>query len=171
MSWESDPNSPNVSFVVDHSCCCCAVLNVGVALLTTLIATQGVADHKQLSDSQSKRSRPAPAAVACPEPEILLAAFVPVNSCTSSRLHRRIKPTTTGRPPVRKAWPRPAVLSSTVVRSHQDLKSMTEELGSSELPTSGSASLLEESTAGFNSPATFAWPAHTQNCRHRGFGH
>ena len=50
----------------------------------------GRVDHWRLSDRQSKRPRPAPAAFSCPERELMLAAHVPVNSCTAPRRHGRV---------------------------------------------------------------------------------
>ena len=47
-------------------------------------------DRKQLSDTQSKRPRLASAAFSCPEAEFLMAACVPMNSCTAPRRHERI---------------------------------------------------------------------------------
>ena len=63
------------------------------------------------------------------EPELLLAAFVPVNSCTAPgrhgrkthrpedvpRRHGKDNPPIRGRP-TRRVWPRPAVLSFAVAR-------------------------------------------------------
>ena len=96
-----------------------AVLKVGA----TLFITQGVWNTSRWTAS---------AVFSCPEPEHLLAAYVPVNSCRVPRRHGRIK-----KRPVRRFWPRPAVLSSTVAQVIEALMSMTEELGGSELPTSG----------------------------------
>ena len=55
---------------------------VGSTLLSTVSATHPRhADHKQLSDPQSKGPRPASEAFSFPEPEFLLAANVP--SCVT----------------------------------------------------------------------------------------
>ena len=56
------------------------VLTVGVTLLRR-------ADHRQLSDHQGKRHKPALAAFPSPEPELLLAAHPPLNSCAVPRCH------------------------------------------------------------------------------------
>ena len=47
---------------------------------------------------------------------------------------------------------------------HRGLKSMTEELGVPELPTSGSASLFKLKHCGIQFPTTSVWTAHTQSC-------
>ena len=70
--------------------CCCAALQVGATLLTTLSATQGVCTTRSCPTPLSKRPKPASAAFSCPEPEFLLAAHVPVNSCAAPRRHGRI---------------------------------------------------------------------------------
>ena len=58
---------------------------VGSTLLSTVSATHPrQADHKQLSDPQSKGPRPASAAFSFPEPEFLLAAQVP--SCVTKNV-------------------------------------------------------------------------------------
>ena len=85
-------------------------IKVGATLLDTLIATQ------------SKRPRLASAAFSCPEPQFLLSACVPVNSCTAPETPQNDNPPTRGLPSVR-VWPRPAVLSSTVARAVDDRRS------------------------------------------------
>ena len=65
-------------------CCssCCTLLKVVSTLHSTVSATHPKqADHKQLSDPQSKGPRPASATFSSPEPEFLLAANVP--SCVT----------------------------------------------------------------------------------------
>ena len=79
----------------------CAALEVGATLLTSLIATKGV-----LITS----SCPTSAAFSCPEPEFILAAHVPMNSCTAETPWKITRPTSGRR--IQRVWPRPAVLSS-----------------------------------------------------------
>ena len=69
---------------------CCTVLKVGATLLTTLVATQdmwitGSAPATRARDLCLHRH-----AFPCPEPEFLLAAHVPMSSCTAPRRHGRI---------------------------------------------------------------------------------
>ena len=74
--------------VVERHCLCCASSRVRAARHTERHPRH--ADHKQLSDPQSKRPRPASAAFSCPVPEFLLTSEVPTNSCTAPRVHGRI---------------------------------------------------------------------------------
>ena len=92
----------------------------------------GRVNRRQLPDTQSKRPRPASAFFWCPEPEFLLAANVPENTCTT--LDAMGGKPTIGRP-----------YGFGPARFIDLLKSMTEELGEwggkkerrgrSELPT------------------------------------
>ena len=113
----------------------CAVLQVGSTLLP-----HGRAGYKQLFDLQSRRPSPS-AASSCPQPEFLLAASVPVSSCTVPRRHGR----TTHQPESA-----PYGGSGPDLPCHRRLShgsSRTEELGGSELTTSGSATLFESEAA------------------------
>ena len=107
------------------------------------------ADPKQLSSPQSKRPRPTPAAFSCSGPEFHLAANVPVNSCTVPRRHGSIHHPPEdilygGIGPDLPCYPPP---------SHgRGLTSMTEELGGSEPPIGGSASLLSLKHCGLEFP-------------------
>ena len=95
--------------------CCCAVLEGRGHAAHHTDRHQRRVDHRRWSDPQSKRPEPAPAAFSCPEPEFLLAAHAPRDSCTSSRRHGKI----THHPEdvlYGAARPRPAVLSSCVAR-------------------------------------------------------
>ena len=104
----------------------------------------GRAGYRQLSDPQSKRPGLHGPHASRPGPEVLLAAHVPVNP-TNQRTHRT------------EGWAHTCRATLHGRTGHRGLKSVTEELGSSELSTGGSASLFTvkqpiRGTAGFCTP-------------------
>ena len=133
-------------------------------LCTTLITTHGPGrvDHRQLSDAQRKRPRPALAVVSCTEPEFLLAASVPANSCTAARCHGR----TTHQPedvPYGRFGPD---LPCYPPLSHASSKFEVDGRTNSGVPSSPQVVVphcSKGSSARFSTPTTSVWPAHLQS--------
>ena len=161
-------------FVV--GCYCFTVLEVGSTLLAALIATQGVritspgpapeflprrVDHRQLSDPQNKRPKPASSAFSCPEPEFSPCASELVHSPeTSWKDNPTNQRTLGGFGPDLPCYP---PLSHGSSRFGADYR----RTRGSENPTGGSASLFEVRHCGLSFPCDLR-VAHAQGCRRRG---
>ena len=129
-------------------CVCFTVPEVHAAHHTE--SRPGRADHRQSSDPQSKRPKPASAGL-----QFLLTAYVPVSSCTVPRRHGRITHQPEGGRTEALAQTCRAIIHRRT--GHRGLKSMTEQL---EVPSSPQClTVLRRSTAGFSSPATPVWRA------------
>ena len=118
--------SANQTLLVAGGVRCCAVLQVGATLLSTLIVTQGLwitssCPTPRARDPSLHRPR-----ASCSEPEFLLAAYVPVNPWSAPRRHGKPTNQKTSRTEGLAQTCRAVFHSRT---SHRGLKSMTERRG------------------------------------------